>query len=601
MSKRIYRKKLQVENKSNILSLSIDDKLIIDMDEGFNIDVSDLKDNLFDSYEIVKELNIFLLDQSAKRGVANIILRFLRFSAEKELEISASSLLKYKKYLDRQKIKLNSKGSFFSPAKAFTKHLMSSGIISWEELPVNFKSEEPVHKKTFIDPIRYDLDEITKKFTKEVKYWITEKDLKKPEAQALTFGLACMSALKEAALAEISSYAKDSTYVESIIESITEEDESLLKNVDFSKLKNHSEIQAVKFLYINYGRALPTKGWEKTSDWWRKKANGWSVTRIRSAFFPTIMSLEPYFILTLADEKLCPNVDGVRKYMYLDCCVPSIDNHHFDFFIGKSRGSSNIVSIDKNDDLVTVIRALIKRLKRILPEMPGGYTYLDKEMSLLFVHFYRRGRKKGILKTIDASTSSYLVKRFIKRSARNYSVLEPLIDRVSGENFRPTHSYLKSLLGQSIYQIQNDLHHKNTSTTRSYIKGVETQLIINRKKKEFQNFLINEANTFKSKRTGSGYFCDFKNEQQNNCIQYLACIDCEAKRIIFDSVELTAEWISWEKKIINDENRLRIENSERWDKFWKPKLVEYQFLISQVNKMTLESAKKIKLELPCID
>lgn len=544
MSKRIQRKRLQVESKSNILNLPIEDKLIIDMEEGFNIDVLDLKDNLSNSYEIIKELNIYLLDKLGKRTVANSILRYLRFLTEKKFKINASSLLKYKKDLDKQKIKLNTKAQLFSASKAFVKHLMSLEIISWEELPVNFKSEEQVHKQTFIDPIRYDLDKITKVFNKEVEYWITEKRLNRPEAQALTFGLACMSALKEAALVEISSNLKDSIYVDEIIESINEEDELLLKNVDFSKLKNQSEIQTVKFIYINYGRALPSRGWEKPSDWWRKKSNGWSVVRIRSAFFPTITSLEPYFVLTLANELLCPNVDGIRKYMYLDCCIPSTDKNYYDFFIGKKRGSSNSVSIDKNDDLVIVIRALSERLKRILPDMPEGNTYLENEMSPLFIHFYLKGNEKGILKNLDPSTPSYSVKRFIKRSANDFEVLKPLIGNVTGENFRPTHSYLKSLLGQNIYQIQKVLHHKNTSTTRSYIKGVETQLIINRKKREFQNFIINEANTFESKRTGSGYFCDSKNEQQNNCIQYLACIDCEAKRIIFDSIELTAEWLS---------------------------------------------------------
>jgi hypothetical protein len=349
---------------------------------------------------------------------------------------------------------------------------------------------------------------------------------------------------------------------------------------------------AISILYANYGRNIPgSPHWPKgIGDWCRKRA-GWQVSRIEGAFSPNISVLTPFFVLMLTDKRLTPNVDSVVFYAYVDCCKPSSEKGCFDVFFGKKRGSSPTVAIQNNDITVIALRALIQKVKDVVPELPGGAELMLREYVPIFVHCKKKVR------TVDPTMTAHTVRQFIKAAAKEFIVLKPLIDKVTGHNFRPTHAYLKKLSGISTYQIRDDLGHKNITTTEGYIKGVESQAIQNRRHQDFQRFLVKES--AKMKRTGSGYLCA-GDKKKKGCVEYLDCSDCEAKRIVLADPNVAAEWIAWERTILREKDRLLIENSERWSNYWEPKLVEYQTLITLCNSNVLRKAKNISegLKLP---
>lgn len=235
-------------------------------------------------------------------------------------------------------------------------------------------------------------------------------------------------------------------------------------------------------------------------------------------------------------------------------------------YFGKKRGSSPTVAIQKNDITVIALRALIQKVKAVMPELPDGNKLILKEYVPIFVHC------KEKVRTVDPSMTSRMVREFIKAAAKEFIVLKPLVDKITGQNFRPTHAYLKKLSGKSTYQIRDDLGHKNITTTEAYVEGVESQAIQNRRHQDFQRFLVKES--AKMKRTGSGYLCAGDKEKKG-CVEYLDCSECEAKRIVLTNSNIAAEWIAWERTILREKERLLIENSERWNNYWEPKLVEY--------------------------
>ena len=584
-NKKIQRAPLVIKPSSDIIHISPSAELQIHIPDGYDIDVYDLS-SLDYAELIVQELNIYLRSQAAVRGVANTILLYLRYVISVQGLVSVQSLFGYRDYVDRRTdIKLNSKSDIFGKALAFVRHLIGAGIVDHGDFPEYIPKEEPVHKGTFIDTVRYRLPELTAEMGLELRDAIGESTLKEHEAQALVFGNACMSALRQYAEKMVRRIIEDWNLVNDIVGEINSIDIERLKKIDFSKSEEKSMKLAISILYANYKRNIPgSSHWPKgIGDWCRKRA-GWQVSRIEGAFFPNISVLTPFFVLMLTDERLTPNVDSVAFYAYIDCCKPSSEKGCFDVYFGKKRGSSPSVAIKKNDITVIALRALIQKVKAVMPELPGGNNLISKEYVPIFVHC------KEKVRTVDPSMTARMVREFIKAAAKEFIVLKPLVDKITGQNFRPTHAYLKKLSGKSTYQIRDDLGHKNITTTEGYIKGVESQAIQNRRHQDFQRFLVKES--AKMKRTGSGYLCAGDKEKKG-CVEYLDCSECEAKRIVLANPNIAAEWIAWERTILREKDRLLTENSERWSYYWEPKLVEYQTLITLCNSNVLRKAKII--------
>lgn len=601
---KINRIPLVVDLDADIHHVSPSKKLVINIPNGNDIDIHELR-TLKDSEFIVRELNIYLrgLSDVSVKATANKVLPYLRYVASLHHNVGIQTLKDYKKIIDnRDDIVLSTKRQVFNAAMSFVRHLMSAGILAHADLPKGFPVGVQKHKKNFIDAVRYQLTVVTKNMEDEIDSVMTELNIGEHEGQALIYGRSCMRALREHSEKIVRSIISDWNYVNEVIASLKLADLDQLRELDFSTVKNKTIEIALSILYANFGRALPpTSLWPAGINDWCRKKGGWLSSRIEGAFFLNIKTLDSFLVLMLSDDRLIPNVDSVVFHGYMDCCKPSAERGCFDVSFDKKRGSSTTVTIRKSDITVIALMALTKQVKMSLPYFPEGRKLLSQKDVPIFLNCQYSDGKFNV-KTVDPSMTARMVRRFMKKAAEEYTVLEPLvISSVTGENFRPTHAYLKKLSGKSTYEIKEELGHSSLNTTDRYVKGVETQTMLNKRHQDFQRFMIDEAqlenNKDESKRTGSGYYCG---DQKNNCVEYLECTKCEAKRVVFTDVNIVAEWLAWEARILADKNRLKIENNERWSRYWEPKLVEYQTLISLSKESMLNKARSIykKIELP---
>lgn len=601
---KINRIPLIVELDADVHHVSPSKKLVINISDGNDIEIHELK-MLENSEFIVRELNLYLrgLSAGSVRSKANTILLYLRYVVSLHGEVGIQTLKDYKKMLDkRDGITLSTKRQIFNGAISFVRHLMSAGILAHADLPRGFPVGVQKHKENFIDAVRYQLPVVTKDMGDEIDSVMTELNIKEHEGQALIYGRRCMRALREYSEKVVRSIISDWNYVNEVITSLKLTDLDQLRELDFRSVNNKTIEIAMSILYANFGRALPpTALWPVGINDWCRKNGGWLSSRIEGAFFLNIKTLDSFLVLILSDGRIMPNVDSVAFYTYIDCCKPSSESGCFDVFLDKKRGSATTVTIRKNDITVVALLALTKQVKMSLPYFPEGKELLSQQDVSIFLSCQYDDGVFNV-KTVDATTPAAMVRRFMKKAAKEYAVLGPLvISGVTGENFRLTHAYLKKISGKSIYEIKEELGHSSLNTTDGYVKGIETQTMLNKRHQDFQRFIIDEAklenNINENKRTGSGYYCG---DQNTNCIEYLKCTECEAKRVVFTDVNIVAEWLAWEAQILADKNRLEIENNERWCRYWEPKLVEYQTLITLSKESILNKARSIykKIELP---
>ncbi|HCS28013.1 MAG TPA: hypothetical protein DIW43_11205 [Spongiibacteraceae bacterium] len=609
MSKaKLVRGKLTVAERADVHHIAPSNRLEIEMVKGGNIDVSYLRD--LDYCELlVRELNIYLRGQRAARVVANTVLNYLRYVASVQGAVSSHSLDGYKVFLDgRSDIDLSTKSQLFGSAKSYIGRLMDAGILEYSPLAKNFSKGHVNAKSTFVDAVRYDLPGIMSGRQGEIDRLVSRGlGLKQGELEALAFCISCMSALRSFAEEKAKESIADWQFVEGVVGGLGSEDLVKLKGRRFLDDPDRSAEKAISILYANHGWALPpdVDEWPEGISYWMRKRGGWQVSRLKAAFFPNLVALGPFAVLALADSRLCPNVDSVFFYAYLDCCMPSAERGMVDVYFQKIRGASAPKSLPEDDPLVTSLRALSNVVRSRLPEMPGGDEILRQEYVSCFLHYWTLdvdGERVSFIRPPDPSSTSFIVRRFIKAAAKVHPILEPLIPVISGESFRPTHAYMKKLLGDSIYKIKNDLNHSHISTTDGYVDRVEIRTVLNRKHQDFQKFIVAES-VEHVKRTGSGYICNSASIEEKNCAELLACTDCEAKRIIWGDEVLVAEWLAWEKAILEAKDRLIFENIERWRGYWEPRLVEYQTLIGKTAKKTIRAARLIldDVVVPCIN
>ncbi len=597
MAKRIVRKKLDVKKSADVLPIPSQQKLVVAMDKGNDIDIPWL-DDLDQAQLISKELNIFLKGQAAKRAVANNILPYLKYVSMIQGYICSQSLKDFRKILDNKSNDLNTKAQQFSTCLSFVKHLMSALVIPFDDLPSNFSYKEPIPKDNFVDVCRYDLKKILIDREDEIQQAQDTFKLDRNEAMALVFSQSCMNKIEIYAEQSVKNIFEDWEYIDAIINDIDPDSIEYLREINSYKkdFSNRTIELAISILYTKFGRLLPasTKWPDGIADFC--KYRGWIPSRIKGAFFPTMKTLDSFLVIALANHDLLPNVSSVAFYAYTDCCKPSHDKGFTSIHFGKKRGDSKTQDVSDDDYIVTALQGLSQRIKTLLPRLTEGQAIFSQEFVPIMLH-YTPGYG-NVIRTVDPSSTSDMVARFIKNAAKEYPELENLVGKVKGENFRPTHTYIKKLSGESNYKIKNNLGHSNLSTTEGYVSGVETKSLQNRKHMDFQQYLIDESTKFEKKRTGSGYLCDTETEDDSSCIDLLGCSECDAKRIVFEDVEITAEWIAWEKAILNNQTRLEYDNPSRWESFWKPKLVEFQSLLALSKKRVLSKAESVANNLP---
>lgn len=359
---------------------------------------------------------------------------------------------------------------------------------------------------------------------------------------------------------------------------------------------------ALKILIVNYGRFLPSSNeWpDSVVDYLKRR--GWSASRINAAFFPTIAVIKNFLVASLSHCKLAPNVDTVVYYTYLNSFKPAFEDRCVDVFLGKERGSPVEAVLDKNDPYVKTMIKHVERMRMVLSESKDSQYWLTKERCPLFL-IYQPGNVSLKPRLMDSSTVVNIVRRFIKGAADKYPVLGPLVNKVTGENFRPTIALIESLSGKSVYKVKTLLNHKNILTTDGYVDRIETHSTLNRKFMDFQQYIVDQTLAH-HERTGNGYIC--ASTEVNNappCGELSKCFDCEAKRVVLTSPELAAEWIAWSRHINSSESRLKFNNPARWEFHWLVRLSEYQALIDAAPNQIIAVAKKMasEIKLPFLD
>lgn len=343
---------------------------------------------------------------------------------------------------------------------------------------------------------------------------------------------------------------------------------------------------ALSILYANYGRILPesTKWPKGISDY--LKYRKWCPSRVHSAFFPTPETLTPFIVGLLSHIEIAPNVDCVAFYTYLTSFKPSSKEGKTHVFMEKPRAKNPIKKDIKTTD--PMISLCIKHSERMLSVLKGIQTNEAKNLILqrkvpLFIQYNTKSIRRDI-HTLDSSTVTNIVKRFLADLAKEDPLILPLVNGgCTGQNFRPTIVLIKKLCGESTIVIQDLLNHSHSSTTKIYTERVLTHSLILNKSKKFQRYLVENA---------------LKNDSSNNRQLLNTAIEdavdewinCDAKRIWFKDEEVIAEWLAWEKIISDSENELKFENPIRWEKYWLPRLVKYQSLLENVLEIDKKSA-----------
>ena len=542
-----------------------------------------------------------LLDwQGGKRGgytVAMDVRRFLRHAIERDLEIGAESLLSFRSHLDKAKgLKDSARRGYYSNAKAFVEALARQSVIPVEKNPVGFRQVRTEPKPTFVEKAaEWSSIKASPEFAGWLKGVASVPGLDSTGRETLAVCEGWMSLLRLHAESAIQRQIADWRFAEAIVAEERRGSYELRWNTERS-IEN-----AIGYLHDLYGCLVPpSPGWPiGISDFC--KCRGWPPDRLKASLFPTPKILAPFLVLGLANDRLAPNVDSILFYSFVGCIVDLEDEGGVELTLGKFRGEPVRKTFSAREPLVQALRALEGIIVRGLSEANVDTLELAKDGGIpLFLHY---GKKKSVggaltvVRTVDPSMASYMVRRFIADAAQSHSLLSPMVGCVTGENFRTTHLLCMRLRGKSIFEIQSTANHKNPQTTAGYVDRVEVEASSRVRFRDFQEYLVKEARGAQLRRLGNGFHCAPGNKEQQSCLRIDFCGagegGCPARRIVLESPKIVAEWIAWSEHIGGQREYLQAHRPERWEGVWARRLLEYEVLLEQVSKPMRRQAEKL--------
>jgi len=604
MAKRVVRRQLEVNSAAELHHLVTTDCETLDLGEEGVINIPYAR-RLDQNEAVVRELNIYLRRYNLRRGVANQILRYLKYVAHFSGAVGPNSLRDFRGYIDKSlDISTSSKSQLFSASKNFVSHFMAAGNIPDELLPKGFLQVGKGTKPTFSELAGSDKEQFRKSLCDQIVQ--AKRDYNLDEQAALTYAY-CREAMRlihSYALESINQWEEDWSWVDSITKDLTQENIARLSNtVSFRESEfsgQRTVTLAFQILFSKYGRTIPA-----STDWPPGladflKGRRWPPRRVGGAFFPTTVQIGDFLTAILSHKDLRPNVDAVAFGLYLGNVGPAFEKGFHSVFFDKKRGGSTPKLLASSDPLAKALEGLQDKIRLALPNILGGVEHLAQHQAEMLIHITPAAGHETSFRTIDRSSASNLVQRVIRNASKHHELLGPLSDkRASGQNFRPTHVVIKRLSGASNGEIKRDLDHQFLATTSRYSDRIETQSVIMGKYQEFQQYLVDESRGLT--RTGSGYFCSEPTESV--CGDIDKCFGCPAKRIVLSSPEVAAEWIAWSKKIEENRASLEMNNPERWTRYWAVKLAEYQALIDQLDQRTFGKASRLAevVTLPQLD
>lgn len=549
-----------------------------------------------------KEILKCLIDwQQNKRGGKSIALSvrsFLLFTIEKRVQLGAASLAQYRDHLaGNASLADVTRRGYYSNAAGFVKRLIDEGILPQEEIPKGLKAVRKAPKATFIERAR-NLELIRN--SKDYAEWIERvpnlPGLDRSDREVLAVSQGWMAQLEICATDFVFKQMADWNYVNEISA------DSSTRDYEEEWASERSVRAALGLLMRRYGRLAPHSASWPTGMVYFCRQHGWSVDRLRAALFPTVSSLEAFLVLALANERLSPNVDSVLYYAFVGCVSETEEANQVRVRFEKFRGGAIENTVDSRSALAKAFRSLESIvMSGVQDEM--DVRRLSKDGGIpLFIHYLVSGERRE-LRTVDPSHSSLMVRRFIAKAAQIYPNLEPLVDVVTGENFRPTHFLCRSLRGESIFKIQAVAGHKIATTTVNYLDRVEIESSAARRHWDFQRYLVGEAKKSSVRQLGNGFHCAEGGEEGNGCLRVDLCgigtSGCCSRRIVLESPKIVAEWIAWSEHIREKADYLKKHRPERWSAIWEPRLLEYEVLLestsASVRKAALRHTKDVCL------
>lgn len=533
--------------------------------------------------------------QGAKRGGYTVgldVRRYARHVVTANAEFGLHSLQAYRDALGSDsRLADGTRRSYYSNAAAYVDVLAKRGLVPDEGRPAGFRGVRTLPKKTFAESAKnWERVKAAPIFSQWLGSVAQVPNLDKTEREVLAVSQGWMGLLEDEAERAVRQQIEDWEFADAAIRRHQASDEGQGWQQD------RSIAAAIAHLHAMFGYVLPASPeWPSgIADYC--KYRGWGADRLRAALFPTVKSLDAFLVLALANRELAPNVDSVLFYAFSGCVTPTEEASKFRVAFGKFRGSGADATFDRHHALVLGLQALDRVVTRTVGPQFASYSRLTRDGGLpLFLHACTRMRPAQV-KVVDPSTSANMVRRFIRTAAGRDSTLSPLVEVVTGEQFRTTHLLTRSLRGESVFSVQRVAKHSDPGTTLGYLNRVEVEASNRIRHRDYQNYLITEARGRRAKRLGNGFHCAPESAKQEECVRLDACgageDGCPARRIVLESPKIVAEWLAWAAHIEGKSAYLQEHRPERWAAVWGPRLVEYRVLLESTSATARAEAQK---------
>ncbi|NCT70145.1 MAG: hypothetical protein GXC75_04320 [Xanthomonadaceae bacterium] len=346
---------------------------------------------------------------------------------------------------------------------------------------------------------------------------------------------------------------------------------------------------AIKMLFARFGRRLPASAkWPKgLVDY--LKAHGWTPLRLASAFFPGPVLHQHLMMLLLSHKELAPNVSSVVQHSTIEAVMPGSYAGVLSVHLGKKRGAPVLEDVSDKDEGLALVRRYQGTLRAALEACDEGGQWLGKEECPLFLHFGRHGS----LKKYEEEDAGDMAKRSFRSYADRASIISYVVGRATGVNFRPSIVAIMALKGVPVGKIKRKLHHGRFATTTSYVDRVETSVRKRGRQMDFQQMLLDEVVAVSA--SGPSTKVDVGSDQGS--------AEGGSNPVLLADDRAIALWMAWCKEIRASEQRMRIENPERWSGYWQVMLMEYQAFLAKVPSSQKRRAEDIasSIVLPRIE
>lgn len=533
--------------------------------------------------------------QGAKRGGYTVgldVRRYARHVAATGAQFGKDSLQTYRDDLGSDSsLADGTRRSYYSNAAAYVTALAKRGLVPDEDLPTGFRGVRTLPKPTFAESAKnWERTKQTPEFNQWMGSVAHVPNLDKTQREVLAVSQGWMGLLEDAAAGVVRQQIADWEWADAAIRRHQADAEAN------SWQQQRSIEAAIAHLHATFGYVIPgSLEWPAgIADYCKRR--GWGADRLRAALFPTGKSLDAFLVLALANPELAPNVDSVLFYAFRGCVTPTEEVSRFRVVFGKFRGSGADDILERNHTLVVGLQALERVILRAVGPEYVGYKELTRDGGLpLFLHGCTQTRPVRV-KTLDPGTGSYMVRRFIRKAANAHPALAPLVEAVTGEQFRTTHLLTRSLRGESVFAVQRVAKHSDPDTTLGYLQRVEIEASNRIRHRDYQNYLITEARVRRAKRIGNGFHCKPDSVKEEQCVRHDACgageEGCPARRIVLESPKIVAEWLAWSAHIDERSAYLQEHRPERWAAVWGPRLVEYRVLLESTSASARAEAQK---------